>query len=134
MSKPATASDQQNVNNFLKNLDHPMKPAIDVLRSIILSVNKGITENIKWNEPNFCFHGEDRVTMKIFPPNQIQLIFHLGTGKRPAPKDRLIDDASGLLSWRTNDRALISFTTLTDIESNKAFIIDIVNKWINAAL
>ncbi|WP_276371227.1 DUF1801 domain-containing protein [Chryseolinea sp. H1M3-3] len=74
------------VTKFLDELQHPLRDQIEQLRKSILSANSGLTENIKWNGPNYGFHGEDRITMRIHPPRQIQLIFHCGAKVQEQPK------------------------------------------------
>jgi hypothetical protein len=49
------------------------------------------------------------------------------------PADTLIKVDTGLLAWKTNDRALASFKHATDIEKNKMNLAKIVNKWIEAS-
>ncbi len=120
------------VDNYLAALDHPLKPEIEQLRTLILGTNKNLTEIIKWNAPNFCFHGEDRITMRIHPPKQIQLIFHQGAKVQELPKNRLISDNTGLLVWKTNDRAIATFANSADILANSSALVEIINAWLAA--
>ena len=119
------------VTNFLDNLNHPLRAEIEQLRLIILSAVSGLTENIKWNGPNYCFNNEDRLTMRIQPPKQIQLIFHRGVKKLSQPTDKMIDDKSGLLVWKENDRAVATFKNINDIEKNQLALKGIINEWID---
>lgn len=122
------------VTEWLEKQNHPFKTEIAFLRNCILSTNTGLTENIKWNGPNYCFHHEDRITMRIQPPTkQIQLIFHRGAKKQEQPKDRLIAHKSKILVWKENDRAIATFKNLQDIENAKAELTVIINEWINSA-
>ena len=125
-----------NINNevtkFLDDLHHPLRAEIEQIRLIILSADVRITENIKWNGPNYCFENEDRITMKVQPPKQIQLIFHRGVKKLPQPNHRIIDDNSELLIWKENDRAIASFKDINSIEKSRSELKNIVNKWIKA--
>jgi hypothetical protein len=123
----------EEVTSFLDNLVHPLRSEIEVLRQIILSSNSKLSENIKWNAPNYSFDGEDRITMRIQPPKQIQIIFHRGAKVLEQPKGRLINDESKLLAWKTNDRAVATFKTLDDINSNQSALSEIVNEWVKAA-
>ena len=123
-------SGKEEVNHFLAQLEHPLKPEIEELRAIILQANNKLTELIKWNAPSFCFNGDDRITMRIHPPRQIQVIFHRGSKVQELPKEKLITDGSGLLAWKTNDRAVASFSTMAEIRSRKADLTDIINKWL----
>lgn len=122
------------VTIFLDNLEHPFRKEIELLRNYILTANSGLTENIKWNGPNYCFEEADRITMKIQPPSKpVQLVFHRGVSKQVQPKDKLISNSSNLLIWKENDRAIITFKSLQDIESGKNDIMTIINEWISAS-
>ena len=122
------------VTDFLKELNHPFIKEIEQLRNCILSADKKMTENIKWNGPNYCFENEDRITMRIQPPTkQAQLIFHRGAKKQKQHKDRLISNKSKMLLWKENDRAIVTFKSLQDIENGKTELTTIVNEWIKAA-
>lgn len=121
------------VTDFLDEQKHPFRSEIEQLRICILSSNADLTENIKWNGPNYCFDNEDRITMRIQPPQkQVQLIFHRGAKKQTQTKDKLIANKSKMLVWKENDRAIITFKSLQDIENGKAELTDIVTEWIQA--
>jgi hypothetical protein len=126
-------SKNKEVTQFLDEQNHPFRKEIEQLRNYILSTNTALTENIKWNGPNYCFENADRITMRVQPPNkQVQLIFHRGASKQTQPKDKLISNKSKLLVWKENDRAIITFKSLQDIENGKAELTSIVTEWINA--
>ncbi|WP_423149732.1 DUF1801 domain-containing protein [Rubrolithibacter danxiaensis] len=123
------------VTDFLDEQNHALRTEIEQLRICILSSDDNLTENIKWNGPNYCFDNEDRITMRIQPPTtkQIQIIFHRGAKKQEQPKEKLIEDNSKFLIWKENDRAVATFKNLTDLENAKPALTEIVKKWINAA-
>jgi hypothetical protein len=99
-----------------------------------LTANARLTENIKWNGPNYCFNNEDRITLKIQPPiKQAQLIFHRGAKKQSQPQEKLIANKSKMLVWKENDRAIATFKSLQDIENGKTELTTIINEWITAA-
>ena len=58
------------VTDFLDELNHPFRNEIEQLRRYIISANTALTENIKWNGPNYSIHNEDRITMRIQPPKK----------------------------------------------------------------
>jgi hypothetical protein len=121
------------VTNFLKDLNHPFHEEIELLRNIILTVDKNLSENVKWNGPNYCYNNEDRITMRIQPPKkQVQLIFHRGAKKQANPINKLISHKSKLLVWKENDRAIMTFKSMLDIENGKAELTEIITEWINA--
>jgi len=125
-----TVKPNSEVTHFLDNLNHPLRKEIELLRSIILETEVGIGENIKWNGPNYTFAGEDRITMKIHPPRQIQLIFHRGAKKLEQPKERLIEDPFGLLAWRENDRAIIGFRNADEISAKQGKLALLIASWL----
>ena len=120
------------VSEFLDGLNHPFRKEIEKLRLIILNATNDLTENIKWNGPNYCYGEADRITMRIQPPKQVQLILHRGAKKQEQPKERIIQTDSKILTWKENDRAVITFKNMTDIEKGEADLIEIVNDWIKA--
>lgn len=121
------------VSELLDSLKHPFRNEIEQLRNSILSVNPGLTENIKWNGPNYCYNNEDRITMRVQPPSkQVQLILHRGAKKQTQPKDKLIANTSKFLVWKENDRAIITFKSMQDIENGTTELKQIITEWISA--
>lgn len=123
------------VSQFLDDLHHPMRTEIDHLREILLSAASDLSENIKWNGPNYTHRDEDRITMRVQPitQKQIQLIFHRGAKKQEQPKEKLIEDLSGILVWKENDRAVASFRGLEEIVTHEAELLIIIQNWISAS-
>lgn len=129
-----TANLSHEVSDFLDQQKHPFRNEIELLRTIILTVNNKLTENIKWNGPNYSIESEDRITMRIQPPAaQVQLIFHRGAKKQEQPKNKLIANTSKLLTWKENDRAVITFKSMKDIEDFRSELSDIISEWINSS-
>lgn len=120
------------VTEFLDKINHPMRVEIEYIRKLVLNSNSNLSENIKWNGPNYHIGGEDRITLRINPLNQIQVIFHRGAKKKEQPKDKLLGDEYALLSWKENDRAILNFKSLKEIEDNRVTFQEIVVKWIMA--
>ena len=122
------------VTDFLNELNHPFRKEIELLRNVVLSADNNLTENIKWNGPNYCLNNEDRITMRIQPTTskQIQLIFHRGAKKQEQPTDKMIASKSKMLVWKENDRAIASFKNRQDIDDAKAELTEIIKQWISA--
>jgi hypothetical protein len=121
------------VTKFLDEQNHPFRKEIEALRTIILEANDKITENVKWNGPNYGVNSEDRITMRIQPPTKIQLIFHKGAKKQEQPKMHLISYTGKLLLWKENDRAIATFQCMADIENSKSELSSIIKEWITNA-
>lgn len=122
------------VTVFLDALNHPLRKEIELLREIILSSESELMENIKWNAPNYHYNDNDRITMKLMPPKQVQIIFHRGSKKQEQLKSKLINENSNLLSWKENDRAIATFKNLAEIKENQEKLVKIIQQWIKATL
>lgn len=132
MTKQSNKSSE--VTEFLDELNHPFRKEIEELRDCILALNKNLSENVKWNAPNYCFENEDRMTMRIQPmTTKVQLVFHRGAKKQEQPKDKLIKNKSKMLVWKENDRAIITFKNSQEIEDGKDELKKIITEWITAA-
>ena len=59
---------------FFDQLDYPLKPAMELIRKIILGIDDSITEHIKWNAPSYCHSGDVRVTFNLHKAGHILLI------------------------------------------------------------
>jgi hypothetical protein len=89
-------------------------------------------EGIKWNGPNYILFGEDRITMRINPPKQVQVVLHRGAQVKEQPKERLLKDEYALLDWKSNDRAVLTFKSLAEVQDHQAVVKDIVAQWLAA--
>lgn len=131
--KKAKPSDQQLVMDYLQNLEHPLKKEIEEVRLVILQSNPQLTEHIKWNAPSFCINNEDRITFQLQGKGFFRLVFHRGAKvKEDAGNGRLIDDTTGLLEWVTDDRAIIKFADMSDVEAKKEKLAQVITKWLEA--
>ena len=103
---------------------------IETLRAAVLAADPGISENVKWNSPNFSFDGEDRVTLRVNPKGGVQVILHRGAKVRPDAAAFVFDDPTGLLTWPGPDRAILP---VADDESARAVapeLTRLVARWI----
>lgn len=123
---------QTEVNRFLAEIEHPLKTEIESLRTLILASFPHLTEHIKWNAPSFCLNGDDFLTMRLFPPKQIQLIFHRGAKVKVMPTEKFISDPFSIFKWAANDRAVASFPNMESIEKQKEALLGAIDAWIKA--
>lgn len=117
------------VNQFVANLDHPLKAEVEAIRAIILSANPQLTEHIKWNAPSFQFKGEDRVTFNLHRKDRIQLVFHRGA-KVKASEDFVFEDSTGLLEWAAKDRGIVTLRDMQEIRAKETALVQVINLWI----
>jgi hypothetical protein len=133
MAKRTKSAVVPSVDSFLDELDHPLKQAIQAVRSAIVGVSDTIEEGIKWNSPSFrtsdwfatvnlrCRGGEERVW----------LILHTGAKTKAGAKGTsIVDDPAGLLEWLGPDRAMIKFTDLADVRAKRKALEGIVRQWV----
>lgn len=125
-----SAKKNKEVTQFLDDQNHPFRSEIEVLRLLILNTNLELTENIKWNGPNYSFAEQDRITIKIQPPKNIQIIFHCGAKVKEQPKGKLIKNDFGLLIWKENNRAVATFNSMQEIKKNAIQLSSIVKEWL----
>jgi hypothetical protein len=64
--KVCQKSDHEQVTAHIQKLDPVFGKVLEALRQIILSTDKQISEQIKWNNPCFYFAGK----MKPFDPKE----------------------------------------------------------------
>lgn len=118
----------------MQTVQHPLKKVVEEVRVIILSVDNGITEHIKWNAPSFCFDGDDRITFNLSKNDSILLIFHRGAKvKDNKSKEPLFKDTTGLLQWLAPDRAVIKIQSIEEVADKKASLKKVVKQWLAAA-
>ena len=133
-SKPSphsTAADTtQAVNDFLRQLDHPFKAEIEVIRRIVLGSHSSVAEGIKWNAPSFRTT-EYFATTNLRTKDGIGIVLHLGAKVREtAVSGIVIDDPAGLLKWLAKDRATIVFADANDIAAKRTSFTNILRQWI----
>jgi hypothetical protein len=122
----------EEVSEFIKGLQHPLKPEIEAVRQIILGANDRIREEIKWNAPSFYVE-EHFATFNLRARDFVQVILHRGAKVQSAKAELFeIEDPSGLLEWLAKDRGTIKFHGLSDVASKRAAFEGIINRWIEA--
>ena len=126
-------SEPEKVDAYLKKLKHPLKEVVEALRQIILSTDKEIGEEIKWNAPTFFFSGEMRpfnpkeykryvVVFNLYQKDCIRLVF---------PSGAKVNDKTGLLQGDYSDgRRLALFPNLAEVKSKKKVLQAVIRKWL----
>lgn len=125
-----TKNPSEAVDRLIAGLDHPMKPAVAQLRAAILKSNPEITEQVKWKSPSFCYAGEDRVTFRMHPKGQLQLVFHRGAKVRQDAAEFVFVDDIGLMEWASTDRAVITLADQAAVDEHEFELLNLVNRWI----
>jgi hypothetical protein len=108
-TKKAKPSDEELVNDWMQQLEHPLKAEIDKVRTIIKQSNSSIKERIKWNAPSY-YSTEDIVTFNHRATQHVHLIFH-----HPS----IVKIKSALLEGDYKDRRMVYLPDMKAINQNK---------------
>lgn len=108
-TKKAKPSDEELVNDWMQQLEHPLKVEIDTVRTIIKQSNSSIKERIKWNAPSY-YSTEDIVTFNHRATQHVHLIFH-----HPS----IVKIKSALLEGDYKDRRMLYLPNMKAIKANK---------------
>ena len=118
------------VEQYLAQLQHPLKDGVLQLRAAILACDPAISEHVKWNAPSFRHGGEDRVTFRLQPRGRLQLIFHRGAKVRADSAGFTFDDPTGLMAWPAPDRAVVDFPDLAAVSARQEQVTTLVKRWV----
>lgn len=117
------------VDEFMRDLAHPLKAELELVRSLILNADPSISEGIKWNSASFRVE-EYFATMHVKTTNAVQVIFHLGAKVKDVTPGMTVDDPNGLLEWLGKDRASVKLRDMNAIKANSGALREIVRQWI----
>ncbi len=132
-SKKRVPKESDDVRAFMRGLKHPLTPALEAVRQIILDANDRVREGIKWNSPSFRVK-EYFATANIRPvrgKDCVHLVLYRGARvKDNSTRGLTIDDAAGILRWLAKERCVVTFSDLDEVNFRRAVLADIVNQWI----
>ena len=120
------------VDDFLAALDHPRFDDISRVRGALLKREPNVLETIKWNAPNYAFDGEDRVTFRLQPGDNFQIVLHRGAAKRSA-EGFVFDDPHGLVAWATVDRGVVKVPVGVGTDVELTDLIDLLSRWLRVS-
>ena len=117
------------INDFIKELIHPLKSVIEAVRKLILGVRTDIQEGIKWNSPSFRTT-EWFATMNL-RNDRIWLILHTGAKVNSNAKTGMnIDDPSRILDWLAKDRGVVKMESMKDFQAKKKDLGKLIHAWV----
>jgi len=125
----AKTKSEPGVAEFLATLVHPQKAEIELLREIILSADRSISDGIKWNSPSYKTT-EWFATTNLREKKGTAVILHFGAKKRDIkPRDQ-IADPEGMLKWLADDRAMVAFADVADLRAKRKTFTKVIQQWI----
>lgn len=124
-------SEPDKVDEYMEQLNHPLKDIVIYVRELILSTDQRIGEGIYWNAPTFFFTG----AMEPFDPKEYQrylagFVFNRQDCIRMVfLQGATVTDETNLLEGDFKDhRKLVVFRSLDDAKSKAEALRDIVHQ------
>ncbi len=117
-TKKVKPTDEEQVNDWMSKLEHPLKAEIDAVRKIIKDSNKEIHERIKWNAPSY-YSTSDIVTFNHRATEHVHLIFHHPT---------IVKIKSDILEGDYKDRRMLYLPDMKAVKTNKKELQRIINE------
>lgn len=129
LTKP---SEPEKVDAYMRGLKHPLGDVVEALRRIILSTDRDIGEEVKWNAPAFFYAKEMKLNPKEY--NRYLVVFNLYRKdciRLVFPSGARVKDKSGLLEGDYADgRRLALFHSMGDVKSKKASLQTVIRAWL----
>ena len=129
----AKPSEPEKVDAYMQGLKHPLADVVEALRRIILSTDREIGEEVKWNAPTFFYAGK----MKPFNPKDYKryiVIFNLYRKdciRLVFPSGARVSDKSGFLEGDYADgRRLALFFNMGDVKSKQTSLQAVIRRWL----
>ena len=131
-TRPARAPVASDVDSQLATLEHPHRDAIVRICELLRSADPRVTGAVKWGAPSFAVD-EHFATFQLRAKQGVMLVMHFGAKKREVlPERASIPDPTGLLTWVAEDRAVVGFADLADVEAKASPFVTVVRAWIAA--
>ncbi len=134
MAKAIKLTDKEQVTKHIQQLPQNIAPVVELLRQIILSVDKEVDEQIKWNNPSFYYTGE----MKTFDPKEYKrdiVVFNLHKGRIMLvfPSGAKVNNEAGLLQGDYKDgRRTCIFKDIEEVKMKQHLLKKVINEWLKS--
>lgn len=127
-------SGSEDVSAFIKKTPAEAAKLLEAIRQVILSTDKEISEQIKWNAPSFYFSGDmkafdakeykrDIVVYNLHKKEYVLLVF---------PSGAKINNDSGLLEGDYKDgRRLLKILDLKDLKTKEKNLQKALKDWLS---
>lgn len=126
---PKVKKSEPSADELMAKLAHPLDADVAVVRKAIVSVDKSISDGVKWNSLSFRTT-EWFATWNWREKDQVQLVLHLGAKNGKVADRASIPDPKGLLTWKGQDRAIASLGAGAKLKSNLPALKAILTAWI----
>ena len=108
------------VDDFIAQLDHPLKAELEAVRAAILKASPRIEEAMKWKSPTFMYRGN---IASIDPRSKkhVLLMFHTGAS---------IGDPDGVLEGDGKVARYVRFADAADVKRKQRAVVALVKAWV----
>ncbi|WP_449436784.1 DUF1801 domain-containing protein [Pedobacter steynii] len=132
MTISKTATNSNKVSAHIKRLEASVGAATQYIRQVILSTDKEIGEQIKWNSPCFYYKGPMKpFDSKEYKRDIVVLNLHKGNILLVFPTGAKVNDTSGLLEGNFSDgRRLVRFKDIDDVKAKQESLKTIITEWL----
>ena len=133
MAKPTKLPDSELVTQYIQKLDQPLAKTLEAVRQVILSADKEIGEQIKWNSPSFYYTGDmkpfdpkeykrDIAVVNIYKKEYILLVF---------PTGATVDDTTGIMEGTYKDgRRMVKIMDMKDLKAKEKSLQKVIKEWL----
>ncbi|MEI2695830.1 MAG: DUF1801 domain-containing protein [Saprospiraceae bacterium] len=133
MEKKIKPNNTDALNNYLNELEHPLKNALLELKQQILSKFPEISAQLKWNSLSLYFNGE----MKPFNPKEYKrdlVVFNLNKKEYILlvfPTGSKINDGNQILEGEYSDgRRMLKISSIEDLKNKMTDLHLVIKSWI----
>ena len=121
------------VDEYLADQTLEKLEQINFIRQLILRIQPSLTENLKWNAPNYSFRDEDRITFNTMNKESIvKLILHMGTSKKENKKGKpVLSNDFGIVEWNSDIRGTINFRGIKDAKEKEEVLVKVLTNWLS---
>lgn len=122
----------KSVSDFLNDLEPEKKAQVEKLRTIILGLDMELSENIKWNAPNYVYKNIDRITFNLMnKEGKVKIVIHMGALRKENKKlEPILKNSPKFIFWNSDIRGTISFDGMQDIESKQDALRILFTEWL----
>lgn len=102
------------VGEFMADLAPARQELVNRVRTMILDVDPGLEEGMKWNAPNYSLGGFDRLTFNTMNrAKTLNLILHMGTSRKENKKGApVLAVDRGIVVWSSDIRGVVDLESL----------------------
>ncbi|WAB84449.1 DUF1801 domain-containing protein [Microcella daejeonensis] len=119
------------VEGFIAGLPAPQRETMAALCAVIRGSDARLTESIAWGAPSFSLDDHLFTTGIDRRSGRVRLVLHSGARSTLAMRGR-IDDATGMLEWKSDDRAVLHLADAAGVEAAQPALTALLRSWIAA--